>query len=595
MMVRQLVSSVLVDGRMVRIRSVGAVLTLALALFALGGSSAWGATSGTVENENGVVTATCTSLSITYRNFPNAPNNVVTQSITIHGAAVSKKQITFNGPTGTNTMSIVVPPGPGVVDDHATWNTNGFVGHFDLGVPLECPANPEFSITKLQKIEGSKGGFTSAPLTGKVGQTVNYEIIVKNTGNVPETFSNFIDAQCGTVSGGPGAATVETGNSSTYTCSHVLTEVGSYSNSATDTANAPARYGAPPITHTSNTVVVNVPPEPGFSIEKLQEIAGSNAGFTSAPLTGEVGQTVNYEIVVTNTGNVPLTFSEFTDAKCESVTGGPVEAVAPGASTTYFCQHLLTEAKAYSNSGTVTGTPPLGDGPPLTQTSNPVVVVTNPGEKGTEEGEHGVVTATCSYVKVTYRNFPNLPNNTVTQTITIHGAVVSKTKFTFNGPTGTNYVAIVVPPGAGVVDVHATWNTNGSVGHFDIGVAIECPPEPDFSITKLQEIAGTNTGFTASPVTGEVGQTVDYEIVVKNTGNVPLKFTNFVDENCGTVTGGPGTSKLPLRASTIYHCSHVLTEMGTYSNSATDTGQRAPASGPTVTHTSNTVVVNVPK
>ncbi|HWX97772.1 MAG TPA: hypothetical protein VNZ01_13105 [Solirubrobacteraceae bacterium] len=595
-MARQLIALMLGDGRTVRVRSVGAVLTLVLALATLCGSSASAATSGTAENENGVVTATCTSLSITYRNFPNAPNNTVTQTITIHGAGVSKKKIVFNGPTGTNTMSIVVPPGSGNVDDQASWNTNGFIGHFDLGVPLECPANPDFSIVKLQKIEGSKTGFTSAPLTGKIGQTVDYEIIVKNTGNVPETFTNFTDANCGPVSGGPGAAPVETGNSTTYTCSHVLTEVGSYGNSATDTANAPPRYGVPPITHSSNTVVVNVPADPGFSIAKLQEIAGSNAGFTESPLTGEVGQTVNYEIVVTNTGNVPLTFGELTDEKCESVTGGPGEtAVAPGASTTYFCHHLLTEAKAYSNTATVTGTPPLGDGPPITHTSNPVVVVTNPAEKGTEEGENGVVTATCSYVRVTYRGFPNLPNNTVTQTITIHGAAVSKTKFTFNGPTGTDIVAIVVPPGAGFVDVHATWSTNGFSGHFDIGVSIECPPEPDFSITKLQEIAGSNTGFTTSPLTGEVGQTVEYEIVVKNTGNVPLTFSNFTDERCGAVTGGPGTSKLALRASTIYRCSHLLSELGSYSNSATDTGQRAPASGPTVTHTSNTVVVNVTK
>jgi hypothetical protein len=66
-------------------RSVGAVLTLALALTGFYGTSAWGATSGTAENENGVVTATCTSLSITYRNFPNASNNTVNQTITIHG------------------------------------------------------------------------------------------------------------------------------------------------------------------------------------------------------------------------------------------------------------------------------------------------------------------------------------------------------------------------------------------------------------------------------------------------------------------------------------------------------------------------------
>ncbi len=580
---------VLGSFRMASMRRVGAALVLAVALAGIAGSTAQAATSGTAENENAVVTATCSSVNVEYRNFPNAPNNTVNQTLTIHGATVSKAKVTFNGPTGSYESAIVVPPGPGVVDIHATWETNGSRGHFDLGVPLECPPAPEFTITKLQKIEGSKTGFTTAPLTGKVGQTVDYEIIVKNTGNVPLVFSNFTDEQCGTVTGGPGATPIEKGGSAVYRCSHVLTEVGPYNNTATDTAKASTGNG-PPITRTSNTVVVNVPPDPAYTITKLQEIAGSNAGFTTAPLLGEVGQTVNYEIVVKNTGNVPLTFGEFTDAKCTGLTGGPgEEAVAPGASTSYFCSHTLTEAHSYSNSATVTGTPPLGDGSPIVHTSNPVVVVTNPSEKGKEEGENGEVIATCSYVSVTYHGFPNLPNNTVTQTITIHGAAVSKTKFTFNGSTGTDIVAIVVPPGTGVVDAHATWSTNGFVGHFDIGVSLECPPEPSLSITKLQQIEGTNTGFTTSPLTTEPGGTVDYQIVVKNIGNVPLALSSFIDEECAGIAGG--ATKLALHATTTYTCSRSLPTVGTYSNTASVNAKRSPGTEPPVTYTSNTVVV----
>ncbi|MGA2321668.1 MAG: hypothetical protein ABSG95_13145, partial [Solirubrobacteraceae bacterium] len=46
-----------------------------------------------------------------------------------------------------------------------------------------------------------------------------------------------------------------------------------------------------------------------FTIEKLQEIKGSSAGYTTSPLTGKIGQTVDYEVLVKNTGNVALTFS----------------------------------------------------------------------------------------------------------------------------------------------------------------------------------------------------------------------------------------------------------------------------------------------
>lgn len=104
-------------------------------------------------------------------------------------------------------------------------------------------------------------------------------------------------------------------------------------------------------------------------------------------------------------------------------------------------------------------------------------------------------------------------------------------------------------------------------------------------------LAGSNAGFTTAQLTGEVGQTVNYEIVVKNTGNVPLTLSNFTDEGCGPVSGG--TSKLLLHAATTYLCSHTLSEVGTYSNSASVTARRSPPSGPTVTHTSNVVEVNV--
>ena len=94
------------------------------------------------------------------------------------------------------------------------------------------------------------------------------------------------------------------GEATTYTCSHLLTSVGSYVNEATVTGSS---ADGTRVTHTSNQVVVDVASEPGFTIEKLQEISGVGTAFTSSPLTGKLGQTVDYEILVTNTGNEALT------------------------------------------------------------------------------------------------------------------------------------------------------------------------------------------------------------------------------------------------------------------------------------------------
>jgi hypothetical protein len=151
-----------------------------------------------------------------------------------------------------------------------------------------------------------------------------------------------------------------------------LTEAGKYTNDATVTGET---IGGVPLTKTSNEVVVEVPREVGFTIEKRQQIAGSGAGFTTALLTGEIKQTVDYLITVTNTGNMPLLLSGFTDAHCDegTISGGPgAVPLAPGASTTYMCDHVLTSAGSYLNEASVTATAP-GD-PPVSVRSNVVEV-----------------------------------------------------------------------------------------------------------------------------------------------------------------------------------------------------------------------------
>jgi uncharacterized repeat protein (TIGR01451 family) len=98
--------------------------------------------------------------------------------------------------------------------------------------------------------------------------------------------------------------------------------------------------------------------------------------------------------------------------------------------------------------------------------------------------------------------------------------------------------------------------------------------------------------FTTSPFAATVGQTVEYRILITNTGQVPLTFGNFTDGLCdpGTISGGP-TGPLPAGESTTYTCKHALTLEGTVRNTATITG--TPSGGAAITHTSNSVVVNV--
>ncbi len=125
--------------------------------------------------------------------------------------------------------------------------------------------------------------------------------------------------------------------------------------------------------------IVVIYPLSNFSVSVSQEIAGSEAGFTAANVSGEVGQTVDYRIEVKNTGWTALSFPTFTDAKCDAgtIAGGPgVGTIARNETTTYTCSHVLTSADltagSYTDSASATGAPPAGDGPSFTEASNTV-------------------------------------------------------------------------------------------------------------------------------------------------------------------------------------------------------------------------------
>ena len=108
-----------------------------------------------------------------------------------------------------------------------------------------------------------------------------------------------------------------------------------------------------PESQESNTVVVNAE-EPEFTVEKLQKIKGTDAEFTTDFLTGTAGQTVEYEIVVKNTGEVPLHLSPVVDTKCTNVSPAGATEVAVGNSETFTCEHALAKpGEFWSNDVTV--------------------------------------------------------------------------------------------------------------------------------------------------------------------------------------------------------------------------------------------------
>ncbi len=218
-------------------------------------------------------------------------------------------------------------------------------------------------------------------------------------------------------------------------------------------------------------------------------------------------------------------------------------------------------------------------------------------ERFEEKHPFGIAGFSCKQVTWTYRNFPALPGNTVSQQVTIEHDQSTRlhSTFVFDGSSATTTTALDGHAGHYQVDAWALWNTNGVKGHFDIRGKVTCPPEPAMTLEKLQRIGATN-GYASTPLKGEVGQTVEYEIVVKNTGNIALTLGGLADPRCdaGTISGTPPNPLAP-GASTSFTCTHVLSaadlSAGSYTNTAGETG--TPAEGPPVSKETNTVVVEV--
>lgn len=302
---------------------------------------------------------------------------------------------TLSSPVANNsaTSPSFQPTVAGIYQWTATYGGdahNSPVGPVGCGVATEqtswTPFAPAIALVKKQKIDGSNADFTHDQLTGTVGQKVDYQMTVTNTGNVTLTLS-FSDPVCdaGTLTGPTGNLDANghlpPGASTVYTCSHVLVAADrpQVVNVATVTGTPPPSEG-PPVMATDHVVtLVPAAPAPGLTVIKEQRDASSASGFTTDPITAKVGDTVLYQMIVSNIGDVPLTLS-FSDPHCDAETlSGPIGDLLPNGqlaahgTAIYNCSHVIAagDVPQFTNVVTVTGTPPSG--PPVGPLSASVV------------------------------------------------------------------------------------------------------------------------------------------------------------------------------------------------------------------------------
>ena len=449
-------------------------------------------------------------------------------------------------------------------------------------VVAKVPAEPSFTITKEQKLHG-ESGYTAGELTGKLGQTVEYKITVKNTGNLPLKFAALKDSGCEGISPS-GTSELAVGKEESFTCSHVLA-VGTTTNEASIEGNEGTG------TEASNKVTTKVPAEPNFTIEKQQRLHGE-ANYGLGEPSGKLGQTVEYKIIVKNTGNLPLKFAALKDTGCEGISPSGATELAVGAEESFTCTHVLAVG-TYSNEASIEGNEGTG-----TKTSNKVTakVPAEPGFTVTKEQKlHGEANYGAG-------ELTGELGRTVEYKITVKNTGNLKLKFAALKDTGCEGIS---PSGATelnvgeeesftcshVLAVGTTTNEASIEGNEGTGtktsnkVTTKVLAEPNFTIEKLQRIKGEGS-YVASAKSGKAGETVEYKIVVKNTGNLPLKFAALKDTGCEGVSPS-GTTELAVGAEESFTCSHVLA-VGANNNEASIEGNEG-----TGTKTSNKVTTTV--
>jgi hypothetical protein len=459
------------------------------------------------------------------------------------------------------------------------------IGKLTIEPPTPTPASeaPSFTIEKQQKI--GSGGYTSSQLTGQIGETVDYQIVVTNTGHETLKFKALQDASCSSIKGG--VKTLASGKSATYTCVHKLTAVGAYENTATACAT-PQTVG-PELCLSSNTVVTEVPEkkpeEPGFAIEKLERLE-PGAKYEAGPLKGALGQVVEYEIVAHNTGNVPLTLEAVKDTQCEDLTGSfPKGELLPGETTTFTCVHTLSALGNYENLATVCV---------RTQAKAQIcavshaVIVEVPEEPGLAIEKLQRVNREAEYTTGTLKGatgesveYEIIVKNTGNVPLTVEPPKDERCEKLEGGPPKQELApgqwatyTCTEPLRAGGAyenvagECAVIQTTSKQICKTSNPVIVEVPREPGFEVEKLQRLAGVEGPFTTGKLVATIGQVVEYEIIVTNTGNVPLPIEGFKDLKCVEILGGP-TEPLGVGASATYLCTHKLTAVGSYVNEAT--------------------------
>ncbi len=444
---------------------------------------------------------------------------------------------------------------------------------------------------------------TADPTTySAAGQSVTYSYVVTNTGNVtmsaPFTVAddkivspNAVSCPATPTSLAPATATTAAGSitcTATYTTTQADVNAGSVTNTATATGNDPSDTA---VESNETTATITADQAPALSLVK-----------TADPTTySAAGQSVTYSYVVTNTGNVTMS-APFTVADDKIVSPNAVScpatptSLAPATATTaagsITCTATYTTTQADVNAGSVTNTATAtGNDPSDTavesnETTATITADQAPALSLVKTADPTTYSAAGQSVTYSYV-VTNTGNVTMSAPFTVADDKIVSPNAVSCPATPTSLAPATATTAAGSITCTATYTTTqadvnaGSVtntatatGNDPSDTAVESNETTATIITDqapavtLDKVVVDISGFAA-------GDTITYEFILTNTGNVTLSPITVTDDKVGAVTC-PVTSLAPTESTTCTAAPYVLTQADVNAGSVTNT---ASASG----------------
>ena len=290
---------------------------------------------------------------------------------------------TADVPDGVSVVWFDAPTGGNIVPDPSL-NSIGTVTFYAeaLNDLTGCTSEPPRSPATLTLFDCGinlvkTGDFNDENGDGvaQIGETINYTFTVTNGGDAPISDVVISDPlfevpnpvvpivfDGGDTDGDDELDVDETWLfSAAYTITQEDIDAGQVENQALVVGNGPDGTEVSDESDDDNPLeddptITILPEEGGLSVIKSQ---------ASVSGTGGLGDTISFDIVVTNTGDVTLTDIVVTDDNATITGGSPIASLAPGASATVTAEHVITQddidAGFVENTAIATGEDPSGN------------------------------------------------------------------------------------------------------------------------------------------------------------------------------------------------------------------------------------------